>query len=201
MVAKDTIIGIVGAVILVAALVGVFYLEGSQGGAAGGTPNEVSWTDRSLDGPELSGETEEGSSTNDTLPVPHGNLTTFDVVLTWTDDIGDPDRFRLTVTSPDGALVKEAEGESGRLNVTFPDVNTVPPETTVYGDSEDDARSKVAQQHTRTRGMGNWTVTIELVDAGDFSPIPGGPPAQEDTSNTWELTSEITVYEPELVAG
>ncbi len=199
MVAKDTLIGIVGAIILVAALTGVFYYEGSQAnGAAGSQAYDVAWSSRTVNGPGADGYLEEGNSEDVELNITTRNLTTATFVLEWTDDTGDPDRFRVTVTSPDGAFTNTSEGNSGRITVTIPGVNSVPPETTIYANTMDGAREKAADKYTATRGVGTWVVTVELVNAGDFNPAGTGPPVQEDEGNTWELTSELEAYQPNL---
>lgn len=198
MVSKDTLIGIVGAVILVAAMAGVFWYEGANAGGAGSQRFDVQWSTATMDGPTVEGETQEGESTDETVELTTANITEVSFTLSWSDDVGDPDTFRITVTSPDGSLMNSTEGDSGEIRVAFPGVNDLPPEKTVLADSEEDARAQLADQHTKTLGQGEWQVTIELVEAGDFDPTGQGPPLQEDTGNSWELTTRVTAYEPDV---
>lgn len=198
MVAKDTIIGIVGAVILVAALTGVFYYEGSSAeGADGANEYDLTWDTRTTDGPGVDGETQEEETTTETLTVEAANITEATFTLTWTDDTGSADTFNVTVTSPAGET-ESASGDSEELSVTFENINTVPPDGTVSGDSEEDARSQAADQYTATRGQGDWTVEITCENAGDANPVGTGPAIEEDDGNSWELASELTVYEAQL---
>lgn len=198
MVTKDTIIGVVGAVILVAALTGVFYYEGSSAeGAGGGSQWDVTWATETEEGPSADGSTDEDETTEETLAVSATNMTDATFTLTWTDDQGSPDTFNLTVTSPTGET-RSAEGDSEEISVTFEGVNEVPEEATVPGDSESEAREQAASQYTSKRGQGDWTVEIACVNAGDTDPVGAGEPIEEDTGNSWELSSELTVYVAQL---
>lgn len=198
MVAKDTVIGVVGAVILVAALTGVFYYEGSSAEApTGANEYDLSWASLTTEGPGLEGDTDEGETTTETVTVEADNITDVEVVLTWTDDTGSPDTFNLTVTSPSGET-RSVTGDSEEISVTFEGINEVPSEDTIAGDSRDDARSQAAHQYTATRGQGDWTVEVTCDEAGDVNPIGAGPPVEEDDGNSWELSSELTVYEAQV---
>lgn len=199
---KDTVVGILGAVILVAAMVGIFYYEGTQapagaGVATGGAgPLSLNWTTSSVAGPSARGQTTEGDSTEERVNVSAANLTRIEFVLEWADDVmnSGPDVFNVTVTSPAGDTLT-GTGRDGRATVTFSPVNPVP--TATRGSQADLERLRT------TNGTGTWLVVIELSDAGDVMvgpleppPVPGAP--TEDTGNEWKLSTRLTSYEAQV---
>lgn len=197
MLKKDLIIGIVGATILVAAMVGVFRYEASR---TAGNAFEVEWTSQSFDGPKANGVTQEGQTTATTLDVKRANLTAATFTLVWTDDVANsqPDEFQVTITSPDG-VVRDATGSNGRVEVKFDNIAIQPAPQTVLAGSEAEARSRVDQQAS-TSGTGTWQVSIKLVNAGDLSTPVGGVPVQQDNGNSWTLESKLTAYGAKLTA-
>lgn len=97
---RDVTVGIVGAVVLVAAMVGIFFYERSVAplpGEADGDAPAANLTTASA-----SGSTGVGDSTVETLQLAGGNAT---FTLTWTPGDQSTDTMGLTVTPPGGTPV------------------------------------------------------------------------------------------------
>jgi hypothetical protein len=193
---RDLVIGIVGAAILVAAMVGVFRYEAARAGSA----YDVEWTTTTLDGPVQAGETAEGQRSEVTLAISEANLTALTFVLTWTDDVGAGDEFQLTVVDPAGEVSQSARSTTGEIALTFEGLATAPPASRVVATSESDARAQLARQHTITTGTGTWSVIVELLNADETSTVVGNVPVPPDTGNAWTLQARQVVYEPTLSA-
>lgn len=188
---RDLIIGIVGAVILIAAMVGVFRYEAARAGTA----FDYDWRVEAGPGPQLSGETAEGSRSDVTMDVEQPHLASLTFVLSWVDDIGEPDEFRFTVITPEGDS-QTIQGSSGRLEVTFDELAPQPLPGRILAADETAARERVEGQ-LPSAGLGTWSFRIELLQAGDeTAPIAGLPPITEDTGNTWKLETQQGVYAP-----
>lgn len=201
---RDTLVGIVGAAILVAAMAGIFWYEGTRGaGTTGSFRFDVEWATAAENGPQTSGNLAEGESTDETVAIEREGLASVDFVLVWTDSVGTGDTFKVTVTSPTGET-KTAEatndgGAEGEAKVTFTGLNPAPSATSVAGDDEEDAKRRLTEGTGMTGGVGDWMVTIELVQAGDQSaPVPQLPPVTEDPGNDWKLKTVLTVHDPAL---
>lgn len=194
MLKKDIMIGIIGATILVAAMVGVFRYEASR---ATGSAFEVEWESLTLAGPGESGTLQDGQEAQVQLDISQQNLTAVSFVLTWTDDVAnsDPDEFELVVVSPEGEE-KRASASNGRFEVTFDDLTVQPSPQTVLAGSEADARRQLASQASET-GTGTWSVTVRLVEAGNLEPAPGVV-VQEDNANGWDLETQLKAYDARL---
>jgi len=197
---KDTVVGILGAVILVAAMVGIFYYEGTQvpGGTStvggNGSTLRVNWTSVPVDGPQQQGSTNEGGSSDTSVSLNQTNITSIEFMLQWTDDIPNsgPDHFRMTVTPPNGTNISGADAEGdASFSVNIP-VGSAPNATT--------ASALQLAQWVSTKGMGNWTVHIELTNAGDVGQDPPVPPPVPipnvtDTGNGWTLMVHVSTYQ------
>ncbi|MGQ0536878.1 MAG: hypothetical protein ACT4PT_12510 [Methanobacteriota archaeon] len=173
---RDTVIGIAGAAILVAAMAAVFYYEGTNAPTGLGGDGEI--VTSSVTVGDLSGSLGEGETANEAVNVSQHNLTKVEFVLTWSDDDNtDADSFTLRVTSP-GGVSREASGDSGTVTVTFDGVNPTPNGTAVHG----------------MEGLGEWQVEVTLDSAGDG---PAGAPIQPiaDDGNAWSLEAKGTAYE------
>lgn len=190
---KDLVIGIVGTLILLTAMVGVFRYEASQRGAS----FDVTWETRSMEAAAIDGGTNEGESTVESVNLTQANLTRVEFVLEWTDNQANtgPDEFNVTVTSPSG-VTRSASASNGRVSVVFDNLAIVPPDARLLGSDESAARDQALRQYGSTAGMGVWNVTVTLVDAGD-TPIPAGgvPGPLQDAANDWTLRPVLTVYE------
>jgi len=141
------------------------------------------------------GETSEG----DVSEVEHqfkGRVWNATFVLEWTDDdttegnIGgtgvqnQPDKFRLTVVTPNGTeYSKEAENdvvsEKGVIRIEV-----------VCNLTEKEEKEKTIEDFE----AGNWTIKVECVEAGDSTDNFGNTWFQDD-GNSWSLSVEYSYYE------
>lgn len=195
---KDLVIGIVGTLILLTAMVGVFRYEATQRGAS----FDLTWSTRTVEGEAVDGGTNEGDASSVVVDLAQLNVTQAEFVLEWTDNLpnSQPDLFNLTVTSPDGRT-RSAQGDSGRVSVVFEDLSIVPEAARLLGSDEEAARAQATRQFSSARAVGAWNVTVTLVQAGDVATTPAGPvpvgPLQ-DGANDWTLRPVLTVYEGQL---
>lgn len=189
---KDTVVGILGAVILVAAMVAIFYYEGTQvpggtggaGGTGGGAGGNALYRTSTAAGPTASGQNTEEV----TVDITQANVTAINFTLTWTDDVAqsDPDTFRVTVTGPTGTTYEgTAEGSDGGEGVVvrISPINSVP---------------AAANAAPATLGQGTWTVSVELVGAGQVGGAPAPPvpiPGVTDTGNAWDLATDVETFQ------
>lgn len=120
-----------------------------------------------------------------------GNLTLVHVRLLWTDDVGAPDEFTLSVDGPAGH--GEASGAGGDVAVEYP-LGATPQETwTVEAESEPAARAQSDVEHPgASHGSGEWIVTVHLRDAGDGGSLFG---RETDSGNDWRLEITWAGYE------
>lgn len=183
---KDTVVGILGAVILVAAMVAIFYYEGTQvpggtggAGGTGGTGGNALYRTANATGPTASGQNTEEV----TVDIAQQNLTAVEFLVTWQDDANtDPDTFRVTVTGPDGqnATGEGSDGAAG-IPVRVSPIATIP---------------NAANAPATTAGSGTWTISVELVNVGQVGglPLPGQIPVS-DQGNAWDLSTALTYFE------
>lgn len=190
---RDLVIGIVGAFILIAAMVGVFRYEAARAGSA----YDVEWATTQLAGPGDAGTAAAGDRAEVPLNVTQTNLTSIAFVLTWTDDVGSGDVFRITVVDPTGEMSQEQEGAGGELRVEFGNLSSVPLTLRILATDEAAAHAQLAAQNTADAGTGTWSIIVELVSV-DGAATPGGIAIPPDNGNAWTLSSEYTVYEPRL---
>lgn len=193
---KDTVIGIVGSIVLVAAMIGVFTYERSQANAGAFA---VTWESVQSDGPTAEGSTPLQQSTETTVDITQTNLTSVDFTVAWTPTQG-TDTLRVTVTPPEGSglnATDPVEGDSGSITVTVPIPNEVPTVERASGADESDATARLAGTHASTLGTGTWTITVEFVSATGVVPVPGAP-VGSDTEVAWTAASSLTHYAPAL---
>lgn len=179
---RDTVIGIVGVVILVAAMVGVFTYErsqaSSQGEADGGTL-------QTLAGPDASGTVAVGATEDKILAFNQTGITNVTFTLTWTPgQASSVDTLRLVVApGNDTGLTSGFESEAeddGEITLTIPVANVGP---------------------DGILGVGNWQVTVEFVSAAATTPVgqpplppPTAPPGTTDTSVDYALATSLQAY-------
>lgn len=164
---KDTLIGIVGSVVLVAAMVVVFVYERANAEVADDTDDNMvaSIAQASLSGSVAVGASD--SKTNDITAVGPSNLT---FTLAWSAAQGS-DTLRLTVTPPSGS-----EG----LN-------------TMTSQAENDGSIKLTVQIPAGHAShGNWTVKVDFTQATP-DPLPGGisPPMGGMTDSNVSYTVAV----------
>lgn len=190
---KDTVVGILGAVILVAAMVGIFYYEGTQapgatgtpggGGAGGAGSGAFRLANATLTGG--SGNLAAGGTQDISVNVTQQNVASTTFTLTWTDEANlpqnAPDEFRIVVTPPGGGAPREATGTTSPLTVSFTNVNGQPASATAA---------------PSTNGTGTWMVTVELVTVGQPGglPLPGQVPVS-DQGNSFDLAASASYWQ------
>lgn len=191
---KDLVIGIVGTLILLTAMVGVFRYEAAQRGAS----FDVAWPTRDVTANALSDGNNEGETKTLPLVLDQRNITRAVFRFEWTDNVANsaPDEFVVTITSPSGAT-RTAQGSNGLIELVFEGLATQPPAVRLLEPSEAAARQR-AESYANAANTGTWNVTVELVNAGDVADAPVGVPAIQDGANDWTLTPVVTVYEAEF---
>ena len=202
---RDAAIGAVGGVVVLAALVGVLYVEGARPLEAGAFRFQVTWTTAQENGAQAAGTAREGETSLTAFTVDDPGLAAVAVILVWEDTVGTGDTFRVTVRAPDGREEigegANTEGAAAEVHVLFDGLSPVPTLAEVVADDPAAALAH-ARAGAGTGGMGEWTARVELVDAGDQdAPVPGLPPVAEDTEQTWDLRTVLTRHEPRVARG
>lgn len=187
---RDTAVGVVGAMVLVAAMAGVFFYERSQFDTY-----QVDWSQQAAGGETQTGDLDEGNSQSHSLTVDAERLSTVSVALSWSDDVGEPDTLELVVQGPNGTYADSIEDSSSPLELAF-DVHEQPDVSTATGRSLEDAREQVNASTSWTNGTGEWTATVTLVDA------PGqqaaGQQMSADGSQEYEVALTYEQWAPSL---
>lgn len=180
---KDTVVGVTAAVILVAAMAGVFLYERAQF-----QEYAVSWERQSVQTEEFSQTLSEGDSATHAVEATTSGMARLRAELTWSDGVGQADTFTLAVEAPNGTSVDDS-GDSGTIELT-PTVTPKPDLETASGRSLAEARQQVNASLSSTAGQGNWTVTVTLDDAPGTSGT-GGVGSQEDGAQDYTLTVDV----------
>lgn len=184
---RDRVVSVVGATILVLALAGVVRFElGQREGY------DVAFPVRAQALPGASGALQEGASAPAPLTLALPNVTRLELVLTWADDVGAPDTFQLTLTSPEG-VARTAQGDAGRLALAFEGIAVAPPPLVLTG-SEASVRERLDGYASRA-GEGAWVALVALLDAGDQVAPAGGLTLREDAGNAYALAARALAYE------
>lgn len=190
---KDTIVGVTAAVILVAAMAGVFLYERAQF-----QEYPVTWEATSVQSVEDGQTLSEGDSAPYNLEATTTGMARLRADLTWTDGNGEADTFAVDVESPGGATVQES-ASSSPIEVQV-DVNPEPDVSTATGRNPDEARQQANASVTSTDGQGNWTVTVTLEDAPGTEGT-GGVGGQEDGANDYSLEVAVERWMPHVETG
>lgn len=197
---RDTIVGIVGAVALIAAMAGIFQYEKSQPASTlGSKAFDVAWAIEEANGPTTTAATPLGETTETTVEVAQANLTRAKFTVTWTAQQG-TDTLRVVVTPPAGSGLApgETRADSGEAVVEIEIPNEVPPEFRMFANSEGEARARLAAQNTQTLGTGTWTIAVTFEEASGVVPVPGLPPVGADTEVQWDVATILSAYAPTL---
>lgn len=138
---RDVVVGVAWAVGLVLVMAGVFTYE------------YVTYEGGPLEAVEMA-ETHTGtlteSSSDDYEPVLAGaGLARLEAHLTWSDDVGEADRFEVTILNAAGEQVARQGADSGVIDIVI-DIQDVP-ESGSMPDAWD--------------GEQTWTVTVRLLEA------------------------------------
>lgn len=182
---RDTATGIAGALILIAAMGGVFFYERAQF-----ETYNVSWETTTVNETSDAGELQEGESAEHTFTVETERLAEIRAEVSWEGDVGDPDTFAVSMDGPDENLTAEASGDSSPVEALV-SIREEPETDTATGRSLEDARDQLNNSGTWDEGSGEWTVTVTLEAA------PGGDlPNQNDGSQAYEIAIEADRWEP-----
>lgn len=192
---RDLAWGIVAVALLLGATLAVFQYEWSQGGGSG---FRVSFVERDAAGPSAESLSGQGRVERKDLDVVARNVTRAAFVLAWTDDLGEADAFRLTVTSPQG-IARAAEGASGRIEVVFEGLAARPEDARLLAASAKEAEGRVASEGTSSAAVGAWRAEVTLTSAPGVR--VGGVEVQPDGENAWRLSSVLSVYEARVTQG
>ncbi len=192
----DWIMAGAGAAVLIAALFGVFAYESDQAEVPMQT-FPVSWPVDPGPATTHTGELEEDESSNVTVALSASNVTRVEVSLTWTDDVGQPDEFRLTVQPPGGAA-RQANATNGTILLTFP--MRAPPAVDHFNTTTRTQATERASSHASQGGLGDWGITVTLEDAPGQRPVPNAPELEiePDGSNSFELSFRYEAYRANL---
>ncbi len=168
---RDVAVGIAWAVGLVAVMGGVFAYEYVT--YEGGPLEAVETVETKM------GTLNEGASKDHTVAVNGEDLGSILVSLTWNDDVGEADRFEVTVRNGAGEEVARQGADSGIIDVKIPITDA--PETGSMPDAWE--------------GQQTWTVTVKLLSA------PGTPGAvapldEADGSQSYSLTITQVHHQP-----
>lgn len=160
-------------------------------GGQGSTLFNLKFNETSEDMSPISGNTNEGETTIENIPINHTNITKITFKLTWSDDVPPADTFILTIKAPEDADFQtnftptDSESSSSGEIIIEAEINTLPETISVKADSPTNA----ASYHTTYMGSGDWTAEIELEDAQ-----PDGFIFDPDSSNDWTLDVTIHYY-------
>lgn len=185
---RDTLVGVAAALLLVGAMAGVFLYERSQF-----TEYPITWETSTAASLDEGGSLAEGDERTHELAVGASGISHVEATLTWTDDVGDPDTFTLTVEAPNGSTTSDSgDGEEIELAAQ---VTPAPDISTVSGRTPEEARQQANQSVDSTEGQGTWSATVSLDDAPGTDQAVGG---QEDGTNDYSIELAAEVWHAEL---
>lgn len=199
-VSRDTLTGILGAAVLVAAMGGVFLFERGQF-----QTYDVTWAMEEAGSRDVDGTTlQEGDDRTHTVNLAEGDLlderalARVQATVTWSDTVGDADTFAVSIEGPDAPSAGPERGDGGSVSVQT-DVGEAPGVTQVAARSADDAIDQAAASLDTGQGLGDWTVQVTLEDAPG-EPDDGVPVTMEeaDGSQAYSLTVTWDVWEPDV---
>lgn len=187
---RDTAVGVVGAVVLIAAMAGVFFYERAQF-----EEYDVAWEEIEAGSSSETDSLDEGASQSYTFTADADRLSRVTLTLSWSGDVGEADTFELVAEGPNGTHTGSVEGSASPLEVEIP-IHEDPGVETATGRSLDDAREQLNTSASWTNGTGDWSVTVTLVDAPGQQ--VGGQEAMGDGSQDYELAFTFERWEPSL---
>lgn len=189
---RDTLTGILGAVVLVAAMAGVFLYERGQF-----QEYALDWQMSETGTQDFPGSTlQEGNSDSHTVIIEDGTLSRVRATVTWTDDVGEPDTLNVDVEGPGDEMAGSDSGSSSPLEATA-DVTEAPSMATASGRTAADAEEQAANAVASEAGQGTWTITVTL-ESAPGEPDDGIPVTEEaaDGSQSYSLTVAWDVWDP-----
>jgi hypothetical protein len=171
---KIAILYIVIFVLLVLVVEAVFY--DPTAAKAGTEDDEISPSDEEEEEPvfifdqaevlSTSGHTSEGGTSTEVLDLDYPKVKHIEVRLSWTDDHGNNDNFKVTLLR-DGTTIRSEEGDTGTITL-----------------SEEDPEGAL---------NGSYEVQIEALDCPG---AVGGLPIDRDDGNSWDLSVTAEVGTP-----
>lgn len=184
------------ALVLLAGLVGVLAFTGGDSQSQP-LAYDVSWPVEPGPSRMRSGELQEGRNDSYTLELDRENVTQVSVELNWTDDVGEPDRFRLWVLPPNASAASN-ESTNGSITLAF-DYPTLPDTETITAPNRSQAREH-AMEYSTSEGTGDWSVRVTLVNAPGRQPVPDAPQleTEPDGSNSYNLTFSHDAFRAEI---
>lgn len=171
---KDTIVGIIGAAVLIAAMIGVFAYERSMAAATAADGSEADdGMGAVLEGPTLTGTVAVGQDDTQTANLDAGDVGNVTFRLTWEATNG-RDTLKFSVVPPagsglDGATSEPTDSGDATLTIRVPE---------------------------GADASGTWQVTVEFTEATP-DPLPGGvpppvpPPGSTDASVSYTVTTSL----------
>ena len=214
MVSSDTVVGIVGAVILTGAMIAVFVYENADDGDTGEPflgdgPNRYEFTYQTATvtvqdgtGGNMLGP---GQSQTWTFEAP-AYVFDMEARITWSETgVTGPvpsgaDQFRIELINTTDDVVESDEGRTSPLAAahghgTTGDDDTRPPQMNVTVMAEDEAQAEqILLNSTKgEHGVGTWTVRVTLLDTGSEATDP-----QADSGNDYAITIQYGFYKPVL---
>lgn len=188
------VVGIVGGAVLLVGMIGVFLYEAQNAP----TPNltfPVRWSVDDGSQVQRNGELEEDEEQDFSFDLPRPNATRVQIQLTWEDDVGQPDRFNLTITNPATQQTETFSSDNGTISVTYP-LNPVPEVANVTAAEASQARQMIADEHTGQLGQATWPATVTLVSAPGQRPVPqaGSIETQPDGENSFRISFSFEIY-------
>jgi hypothetical protein len=142
-------------------------------------------------------ELEENRNETYRFDLNRSNVTRVRVQLTWEDDVGEPDEFRVRVAPPNGTPATNSS-RNGTINLTF-ELQEPPSLGVVEAHNRSQARLQVADEDEGV-GRGAWTVRVTLSDAPGRRPVPGAEDVETepDGSNSYEVSFGHETFYAEL---
>lgn len=156
------------------------------------TAYPVEWEQTTTELLATDADLEEGETFSEQVVVRVANATGIRATVEWTDDGGEPDRFRVTFMPSSGSDMVREEGVESPL-VAEVSTGQMPRRDTIEASSYPAAHRQLITEHA-TSTEATWTVVVELVDAPGSNPAPGTPETQEDGSNRFSLRVEALTY-------
>ncbi|MHB8604051.1 MAG: hypothetical protein ACYDCK_02250 [Thermoplasmatota archaeon] len=175
---KDTLIGIIGAVVLVLAMVGVFvYERNSPAAQAAVGAGDLKLT--SAPGPTAQGSSAFQGGSDQTVHIATTNVTNVTFTISWTAASG-ADTLTATVTPPAGVTAPSGATQSsasGKITISIPVPNPKP------------------TNGPETPGVGDWKIHVDYKSSSATAPPPLPAPAGPDATVTWSVATMIESWQ------
>lgn len=179
-ISRDAIIGIVGAVVLISAMGGVFFYERAQFDAY-----EVSWSAMEVDSSTQTATLTEGASESWTFAAETGQMVEATVDASWDGDA----TVSVSIEGSGEDLTGSEQASSSPLDTDIV-VQDGPSISSVTARSEEDATAQLNDAVDWRDASGDWTVTVTLEEAPED--LPGVEPAERSIEVTFAYTEWVS---------